>query len=363
MLLAYMLAYDPRVDTLVSLIDTQLVGSFVRTLQNFYTRSYTSDSALRVAQYIYDRFLEFGADTVFYQIFFYGGKQQRNVVARFYGDSMHLPRIIVGAHHDSRPYDGYAPGADDNASGVSLLLSLAYVLRFASFVRTVELVAFAAEEPGLVGSDKYAQKLYSENDSFLLYINADMIGGDIHETNNTVIVERDEGNAVSSNDSLSWMFADSLASTIQTYTNLNTTFGPIFASDYMPFEQRGYVCIGVFEYNWNSTYHSEWDVVDSMDLNYATEVVRGVSAFVLELASVRSIDSLPAPDTTVVPPEDSTTAVHENNYGNLLYMKVYSLDGKLLGKVSTLHNLRRGVYIVEYVYERARRFDKFVKRR
>ncbi len=357
MLLIFAFVYDARIDTLISRVESQTVSQYIQKLQDFGTRVYRSDTTLLVAQWIHDKFYQLGADTVFYQTFFYEGQMQRNVIARFYGDSSYLARVIVGAHHDSRPYTGPAPGADDNASGVSFLLTLAGILNQAEFNRTIELVAFAAEEPGLIGSDKYAQKLYSENDTFLLYLNADMIGGDIDYVNDAIVVERDEGNSQNSNDYLSHVYADTLAMAFIEYTTLDTEYGPIYASDYMPFEQRGFVTIGVFEEHMNSTYHSRYDVIDSLDIQYATQVVKGASAFVLYLAGV----------TKVL--EDSTTSIPEVvDLGRELYVNVYDLSGRRL--VEKAHPDRfesyirgRGIYLIERIFERGKKIEKFLKGR
>ncbi len=355
MFLLIAIAYDAQIDSLIGRIEESDVSYYIQRLQNFYTRSYNSDSTLAVAQWLYDEFYNLGADTVFFQTFFYDGYMQRNVIARFYGDSMHLHRVLVGAHHDSRPYSGYAPGADDNASGVSLLLSLASILRYGIFDRTVELVAFAAEEPGLIGSDKYAQKLYSENDTILFYLNADMIGGDADYINDMVIVERDEGNSQSSNDYLSHVYADTLARYIVEYTTLDTQFGPIYSSDYMPFEERGFVTLGLFEYHWNSTYHSSDDVIDSLDVAYATQVIRGASAFVLHFAGLRGVI-----------PDSSTYVVESPSMGREVGVRVFDVAGRFVGSFQSLNDFMksprfRGIFIVERLYERGKRVQKILK--
>ncbi|MFZ5480544.1 MAG: M28 family peptidase [Myxococcota bacterium] len=52
--------------------------------------------------------------------------------------------LVVGAHYDSC---GDTPGADDNASGVAVMLEVARLLEGRRFPRTVRFVAFAREEP------------------------------------------------------------------------------------------------------------------------------------------------------------------------------------------------------------------------
>ena len=62
------------------------------------------------------------------------------------------PWLLVGAHLDTVPQ---APGAEDNASGVGVLLSVAEALHSARTRVPVVLVAFGAEEPRGPGDDDH----------------------------------------------------------------------------------------------------------------------------------------------------------------------------------------------------------------
>jgi Zn-dependent M28 family amino/carboxypeptidase len=68
--------------------------------------------------------------------------------------------IILGAHYDSRGSFGSmrAPGANDNGSGTIALLAIARTIgrKGMTFRSNVELIAFAGEEQGLLGSRAYA---------------------------------------------------------------------------------------------------------------------------------------------------------------------------------------------------------------
>ncbi len=274
---------------IVTRVDTDSVRAVIQRLQAFDTRYYTTDSLQAARDWIVQEFQRRGADTVFEQFFTYNGTPQANIIARKVGQCPDSLRIVLGGHYDSISYSNpqtSAPGADDNGSGVALLLEVLRVLRNVPLKRTVEFVAFAAEEPGLVGSGVYAQQAAASGDAFLFYLNADMIGGDADYTNDTIIVEVDQGNQQSGNDARSQALGDSLARAYGLYTPLAVRFGPIYASDYMPLEAEGFVTLGVFEDHWNSTYHSPDDVIDSMDVGYATEVIRGVAALVVALAGL-----------------------------------------------------------------------------
>lgn len=80
-----------------------------------------------------------------------------NVIAIKQGDSDHI--IVVGAHYDSSD-EGL--GADDNASGVGVLLELAQQLKDISTPYTIHFVAFGAEEAGLIGSQAYVEELSAD---------------------------------------------------------------------------------------------------------------------------------------------------------------------------------------------------------
>ena len=72
------------------------------------------------------------------------GVQVANVIAELPGTSSASEIVIVGAHYDS--VEG-CPGANDNGSGVAVLLALARRLATQPGARTLRLVAFANEEP------------------------------------------------------------------------------------------------------------------------------------------------------------------------------------------------------------------------
>lgn len=71
--------------------------------------------------------------------------------------------VIVGAHYDSRPFEGAAPGAEDNGSGLAGLLVMAEALKRSGVAteKGVHFVAFAGEEGGLIGSAQFANDLDS----------------------------------------------------------------------------------------------------------------------------------------------------------------------------------------------------------
>lgn len=83
--------------------------------------------------------------------------------------------VIVGAH-----YDGVdTPAANDNASGTSVLLEIAKILKEqkVELPFDVKFIAFGAEEIGLVGSNDYASQMQAdEKNATVAMLNFDMVG-------------------------------------------------------------------------------------------------------------------------------------------------------------------------------------------
>ena len=89
--------------------------------------------------------------------------------------------VIVSAHYDhlGTGEDGEIyPGADDNASGVAVMLGMARaaVQSLGEPERTIIFAAFGAEEPGLVGSGVYVRDPLVPLADTVAVLNFDMVG-------------------------------------------------------------------------------------------------------------------------------------------------------------------------------------------
>jgi hypothetical protein len=86
--------------------------------------------------------------------------------------------VLIGAHYDTAPG---TPGADDNASGVAVLLELSRALQNARPARTLRFVAFSTEEPPFfggpdMGSFHYARAARDRNDRITAMLCLEMVG-------------------------------------------------------------------------------------------------------------------------------------------------------------------------------------------
>lgn len=107
-----------------------------------------------------------------------GGREYRNLVATVPGAASSDPVLVVGAHYDTALG---SPGADDNASGVAVLLELARVLRDDPAAASIRWVAFTLEESPhfkteSMGSRVYARRCRRRGDSIRGMISLEMVG-------------------------------------------------------------------------------------------------------------------------------------------------------------------------------------------
>ncbi|WP_317125823.1 M20/M25/M40 family metallo-hydrolase [Chryseobacterium elymi] len=126
-----------------------------------------------------------------------------NPIAFLKGTDPNDKRIfLISAHLDSRVTDVmnrtlFAPGANDDGSGVSAVIEAARILSRSSFPASVIFVTFSGEEQSLIGSKLLADKAKKENLQIEAVLNNDMIGnpkaGESGEINNRILRVFSEG--------------------------------------------------------------------------------------------------------------------------------------------------------------------------
>lgn len=93
-----------------------------------------------------------------------------SVIGRKDGSKPELPGIVVGAHYD---HIADCPGADDNASGTAAVLELARVLGAQAWERSLTIACWDHEETGLHGSRAWVDAAVADGRTFALYLNFD----------------------------------------------------------------------------------------------------------------------------------------------------------------------------------------------
>ena len=109
----------------------------------------------------------------------------KNIIG--YIDNQAKKTIIIGAHYDHLGYGKENSlhrgeknlihnGADDNASGVAMMIDLASKLRVANKNNNYLFIAFSGEEIGLLGSNYYTKNAIIKMSNINYMINMDMVG-------------------------------------------------------------------------------------------------------------------------------------------------------------------------------------------
>ena len=176
-----------------------------------------SDGELKAAQYIAERFENIGlapkGTDDYFQAFSFQPKTDPHQSANYTvknGDSIITGTnvigfldnkaentIIIGAHYDHLGYGAEGSlfrgktkeihnGADDNASGVAVLLNLAEKLRSKNTGNNYLFIAFSGEEMGLLGSNFFTKNATIDLKKANFMLNMDMVGR--LKNNNTLAV-------------------------------------------------------------------------------------------------------------------------------------------------------------------------------
>jgi Zn-dependent M28 family amino/carboxypeptidase len=128
-----------------------------------------------VQEYIRQELAQWGSVEI--HTFQVGNKNCHNLILNLPAQSgtqkQDLPPILIGAHYDAVPGTS---GADDNATGVAVLLELARKFAAQPVKYPLRLVAFDMEEYGLLGSADYAALLRQQQQPLRLMMSLEMLG-------------------------------------------------------------------------------------------------------------------------------------------------------------------------------------------
>jgi aminopeptidase YwaD len=280
------------------------------------------------------------------------GKQCYNIIIEKFGSDS-SKWIVVGAHYDTVED---SPGANDNGTGVSACLRMAKIIKDVDTKYSIRIINFSSEETGFDGSQHYVNNTLNNKDSVLLMFNLDQLGGTKGQDNSKIKCERDEDDNPSANNALSYLKTDTLYNLMALYTSLTPVISRAYSSDYVPFENKGMIITGLYQESDFPQYHTSQDVTANVDINAATEVIKGATAAVLFFAKMRGIGSSNGIKIRLVklypnPTRESfIVQTPENNKVNLVLknaigQEVFRVESFTNTPISILH-LSSGVYSV-----------------
>lgn len=273
------------------------IGGSPYTIQT--RNSYRSTPIEKATQYCYEYFQAQGLNVV-YQNFTGSGYNCRNVVAVQAGTVNPGNIYVICAHLDDMPEASVAPGADDNASGSTAVLSAASILSRYTFENTIRYVLFTGEEQGLEGSYYYVQECAGAGDNILGALNFDMISYNGDGDNRLEL----HCGTMASSGALGDLLIDTISSYSLSLWPVKYTTGSETASDHASFWDAGYPALLGIEDDLggeiNPYYHTVNDKRVHCDPSYATEYVKAAVGTTARLA-VPISSSPPGPTPTPTP--------------------------------------------------------------
>lgn len=255
-----------------------------------------SEEEQQTAEYIRGVFEEIGYSSTVQDFSFYDeGEEQtfysQNVIALKKGQSERI--IVVGAHYDSA-YEKGTQGADDNASGVAVMLEVAGKVQGIETPYSILFVAFGAEEYDLNGSRYFVDNLSkAERQNIAGMFNLDsLIAGD------KTYIYGNHGPGTMRD----WVLEDaaSLGFALEgkTAQDMNNEDGSLCeCADYDPFEKAG-IPFAYFEAtNWELSpdamiqvnpqfgkrgeiRHTKFDMIDYIDATFPGRIDHHLNLFV-----------------------------------------------------------------------------------
>ncbi|MFB2971681.1 M28 family peptidase [Aerosakkonema sp. BLCC-F183] len=244
---------------------------------------------LYVQQYIRAQLQQWG--TVETHEFTVNGKTHQNLILNLPSSGKEYPPILIGAHYDGVPG---SPAADDNGTGVAVLLELAKAFAAETIKYPVRIVAFDMEEYGLLGSQAYANLLKQQGQRLRLMISLEMLGYCDDSPNSQRYpagLERfypDRGNFIALIGNLTAL-SDLMKLRVNIrgsgtkceflpVPNRGTIVPQTRLSDHAPFWDNGYRAMMITDtaFMRNPHYHQASDRIETLNLDFLAGVCRGL---------------------------------------------------------------------------------------
>ncbi|MEQ8673120.1 MAG: M20/M25/M40 family metallo-hydrolase [Aggregatilineales bacterium] len=335
---------DVELYNLTSQVQADNLMSHIYALEGFYTRHVNSSQTdpnrgIGAARnYIHNQFLTLSANsngnfTTFLQQVQTDHNGQRtlqyNVVGVLNGTEAGAGIIVVGAHYDSRTDDptdavGFAPGADDNGSGVAAVIELARILGRNPMRSTVIFVLFTSEEVGRQGSREFVSQYINGlglGDQVTAMLNLDTIGsvnsstGAINDTQIRVFSDADNNSAsrqlAREIELIGINYQLDLEINLQLQRDRDGRYG-----DHFSFIEQGYPAvrfIEALEDNYNREGRDTRDLVEPYYLVKSTSTI---------LSIIKVLGDGPRPPRQLVMRESGTTDEQGNRQFTLIWDQV-----------------------------------------
>jgi bacterial leucyl aminopeptidase len=280
----------PGIEKALMDIDSKRIQSFAETFSGqFKSRVASGPSAELVSEWLKRHWMDLAAqwgrtDISVDIVSPPSGYTQGNVRVTIPGKDLAAPIVILGGHLDSIHWAGMkkAPGVDDNASGIAAVTEVYRVLLEHRIEpdSTLQIIGYAAEEMGLLGSRALAESYAKANVRVKGVMQLDMVAWPGKLRTMTFITDHVDRALTVWTQQLYGLY------------NLGQTFKEeqcgYACSDHASWTRYGFPAVMPFEAptnDMNPRIHSENDLWDSfLDAEYAAQFSKLAYAFAITLA-------------------------------------------------------------------------------
>ena len=209
---------------------------------------------------------------------------QDSIKVSLLGQSQPEKIIVLGGHIDSTTsfFSKKAPGADDNASGSSVILEALRGIVFSDYKpqKTLEFFWYAGEENGLLGSKEIAADYNTQNKDVEAVMQLDMV---LFPGNGDVIGLTTDYTNVELTKVVEDLTSIYVGSPVERFT---CGYG---CSDHASWHNNGFKTVFPFESTFrrsNKNIHTERDVIDSRSsVEHALKFAKIAVAFLIEMSA------------------------------------------------------------------------------
>lgn len=287
----YRINDSKRVQRLMRRLDEAQLLAGIQRLADYQNRFYNSSHGVAASNDLATRWLAMAAgrsDVTVEQVDH--SWPQKSVVMTIQGKERPDELVVLGGHLDSIAGFGInknarSPGADDDASGIATVEEVARVLLSSGYQpkRSIQFIAYAAEEVGLRGSNAIATRYQAEGRNVVGALQLDMTNYQGSSTSDIVLIT-DYTNAAQ-ND-----FLANLASTYLPELVVTRSACGYACSDHASWHNAGYAASFPFEAPLgqdNPHIHTQGDTLDKSGNSaaHAFKFSRLALAYAVELGS------------------------------------------------------------------------------
>lgn len=164
---------------LLQVSETEIRRTILK-LSDFQTRHFKSQSGVQSSLFIKDMWTELTKhrSDVKVDVITNWRYPQPSIILTIVGSELPEEIIVLGGHADSISYHhgDRSPGADDNASGIASITEVIRMVMVNNIQpkRTIQFMAYAAEEVGLLGSDEIAKSYKQSSKNVIGVMQLDM---------------------------------------------------------------------------------------------------------------------------------------------------------------------------------------------